>query len=1105
MTTSTVFAGPMRGAEPIPGYVLEEPIGSGGYGEVWRARLPGGLFKAVKFIYGRLDDNRASQELKSLNRIKEVHHPFLISLERIEVVNNHLIVVSELAECSLRERFDHYRTQDLPGIPRTELLEYLKDAADVLDFLYSRYSFQHLDIKPENLLIVGNHVKVADFGLLRNVEATSASMVGGLTPAYSPPEVLSGKPGCYSDQYSLAIVYQEMLIGESPFGGRSAAQLVAQHLHSAPQVHRLPPSDQAVILRALSKRPEARFPNCRSMIENLAQPNRSLIRTANKTRGEAKAATAGSAATPQDLAREPFLEENAPRTIEQLPPVSPTGPAESVRPFVIIGVGGTGCQVVQRACTRIKKRIGTLRRVPCVQFVMIDANNKSLSSALNEEPELITAETIWTPLQNPTEYRGRAEEVLSWMSRRWLYNIPRSLQTEGMRPLGRLALIDKQEMVRERLTKILSAATDREALAESGQLTGLTFESGPPRVLIVSSISGGMGSGSVLDVAQMVRSILHELGHGDQASTGILLHVMPRRPQEKDLAIANTCSCLIELGHVGAKRTPSGDAFDGMPLPLTGNIFQDAYVVHLGDDPTEINVRNALEDVAEFVCQSTLGAGARYYDAMREQEHLKHGDPLEHGTIRTLGVVRLPKPRECDTARIEEFIVQLLRYWLGESKHVAKEDVYPLSLIQRAAIVIADQFGLRVEKFQEDAQQLLHARLGCSEQAYVQRVVDQMFEAQKSVAASNPLMLQVPAEIYNILDNTLHTNDPNSQMFAFAAFDELAAKFTAQCHSKMQKLREWLDHQLDVAGVRSYGAHCVAKWFFLAIESQYSMSQKGLLDCQREIASIRGQMSSKELCLSRDLLAPRLFRYGELRLQQVVQYCVSAAIHALQGDLVEILSELRSTTDALKNMHAMYLSSIDSRTHTAVKTKVIEDYPEELGDRNFAWADPQLLSEFDAEVEKQLGAGQRLSKLLLDQDGRSRFVGILQRAAQTILNKERAPTTDPDGTDSGSGPNMNLMGRISQATPLLMECGGGARLLAIGPMASEIAIKQAIGAAFETPLNFVAEQNEEIVIAWEIERIPLAQVLKTLIGNRRDFLDAARRLHTRIDVQWSFP
>ncbi len=256
-------------AEIIPGYTIRERIGAGGYGEVWKADAPGGLVKAVKFVYGCLEGERASRELKALSRIKDVRHPFLLSLERIEVIEGQLVIVTELADASLMNRFEQCVADGAPGIPREELLVYLSDAADALDFMRQSFSLQHLDIKPENLLILSGRVKVADFGLVKDVEDTSVSLVGGLTPVYAAPEVFSGHPSLHSDQYSLAIVYQELLTGVLPFSGRNHAQLISQHQRSSPRLAPLPPDDRPIIARALSKNPDDRFPSCRDLIDRL--------------------------------------------------------------------------------------------------------------------------------------------------------------------------------------------------------------------------------------------------------------------------------------------------------------------------------------------------------------------------------------------------------------------------------------------------------------------------------------------------------------------------------------------------------------------------------------------------------------------------------------------------------------------------------------------------------------------------------------------------------------------------------------------------------------------------------------------------------------------
>lgn len=172
--TRMVAAGAMPASagglgDVVAGYHLQQRLGGGGYGEVSRTIGPGGLHKALKILHGRYDGPEADTELKSLERMRELRHPFLLNVERIEIVDGRLIIVTELAEGSLEQSFRELQRQGQKGIPRDTLLDYLRDAADALDFMHQRHGLQHLDIKPGNLLLQGGHVKVADFGLIKDL------------------------------------------------------------------------------------------------------------------------------------------------------------------------------------------------------------------------------------------------------------------------------------------------------------------------------------------------------------------------------------------------------------------------------------------------------------------------------------------------------------------------------------------------------------------------------------------------------------------------------------------------------------------------------------------------------------------------------------------------------------------------------------------------------------------------------------------------------------------------------------------------------------------------------------------------------------------------
>jgi serine/threonine protein kinase len=195
-------------------------------------------------------------------------------MERVEIVHGRLIIVTELADKNLHDLQLDHRLAGRSGIPRAELLTYLREAAEALDWMNHQFGLQHLDIKPRNLFLVSKHVKVADFGLVTSLWESNAkdgpiAFMGMTTPPYSAPEVFRGAVSPFSDQYSLAIVYQELLTGVFPFKGKNARQLAMQHDQADPDLSLLPVSDRPALARALAKDPRQRFPSCTALITAL--------------------------------------------------------------------------------------------------------------------------------------------------------------------------------------------------------------------------------------------------------------------------------------------------------------------------------------------------------------------------------------------------------------------------------------------------------------------------------------------------------------------------------------------------------------------------------------------------------------------------------------------------------------------------------------------------------------------------------------------------------------------------------------------------------------------------------------------------------------------
>lgn len=687
----------------LPGYETVEQIGSGGYGEVFRAVAPGGIEKAVKVLHGYFDDECAARELKALERVKELRHPFLLSLERFEVVDGRLVVVTELAEGSLDDVFLACRREGQTGIPRDQLLDYLRDAADALDYMQQQHGLQHLDVKPENLLIVGGHVKVADFGLVKDIaRATQKSLMGGMTPTYAAPELFDNAPGPRSDQYSLAIVYQELLTGTLPFPGQTAAQLVAQHTQAVPLTASLPEHDQAIILRALAKDPLKRYPSCQDLIRALhtaagdAAGEREAAKptgdwpassgAADDTKESSSHATQVFAAAATDSAEWPGVDSSAssqPAATQRLakPGSSPAAAPQSmplrrckpasdaavhavpkvsvtqkivdepvpefdpavacVRPTLLIGVGGQGARVLQRLGEQLSESDPQETWRQHTAMLCIDTDRDDIR-LLQQNGSL--AETCLLPLKLPQHYRNRSSGILNWLSRRWFYNIPRSLETGGFRPLGRLALIDNAEAALAQLDRSLSHVAAELDLPDRQESS---TERQPPRVVVVASTSGGTGSGIAVDLAWAIRNwgVEHESA---LQLTGIFGDAYSGGCDGRDLAQVNTLAFLREYSSVARTGNASSDGthetagrFEG-----AGSPFDHAYFVGAGRDEKRRSVEEWTEQIALYLEAYLTGAAAGPIEACRAATPPDMGQIATSDRLYTLTATPLDQQRE---------------------------------------------------------------------------------------------------------------------------------------------------------------------------------------------------------------------------------------------------------------------------------------------------------------------------------------------------------------------------------------------------------------------------------------------------------------------------
>ncbi|HET9920023.1 MAG TPA: protein kinase, partial [Ktedonobacteraceae bacterium] len=163
-----------------------------------------------------------------------------------------------------------------------DVAQLIFQAAEALQYAHD-HTVIHLDVKPSNFLLRSNQknpnrptLLLADFGIARSSTTTASSSrtIRG-TPTSMAPEQWSSKPVAASDQYALAVMAYEMLTGRPPFVG-SMEQLMFQHFTAPPAPPsklnpKLSPAIDAVLLRALAKKPEERFPSISAFAAALEQ------------------------------------------------------------------------------------------------------------------------------------------------------------------------------------------------------------------------------------------------------------------------------------------------------------------------------------------------------------------------------------------------------------------------------------------------------------------------------------------------------------------------------------------------------------------------------------------------------------------------------------------------------------------------------------------------------------------------------------------------------------------------------------------------------------------------------------------------------------------
>lgn len=208
-------------------YRLRNRISQGASSIVYQLECPSShKFFAVKIQYVRIYDRKGvTRELNTLKNVE--NHPFHIQLKEFEYLANSriLLFVMECADCDLNTYI-----KKIKPLPRSRVRLYSQHLLDGISFLHEKMNVMHCDLKPQNLLICGEQLKIGDFGLCRPTSDTLESYL--VTRWYRCPELLTCEKIFDEriDIWSIGCIIWEMTFSRPLFQGSTERDVMAKIL-----------------------------------------------------------------------------------------------------------------------------------------------------------------------------------------------------------------------------------------------------------------------------------------------------------------------------------------------------------------------------------------------------------------------------------------------------------------------------------------------------------------------------------------------------------------------------------------------------------------------------------------------------------------------------------------------------------------------------------------------------------------------------------------------------------------------------------------------------------------------------------------------------------
>jgi hypothetical protein len=587
------------------------------------------------------------------------------------------------------------------------------------------------------------------------------------------------------------------------------------------------------------------------------------------------------------------------------------------------------------------------------------------------------------------------------------------------------------------------------------------------------------------------------------------------------LALASAFAFLREWRHYQRRGYP-GDRSCGLPALDGVPPFRAAYLVHLGNDLNEEGFSAAADGLADYLYLDSFTTAGDFFGRCRNvpEQDATASEP----TLRSFGVCPLGSSGRDHVASLVDALCRgVLDRWRGQAEQTRsirlvgavappKTEEPAESPLDPGAVERAGGLRIDLDEWLRRTQQIVEAILRAEPEPFFSSLTNELLPPENdgqppgdltAVAANGLTAINAILGHREAEDEYHETPEDN-------VADTLEERIELLASRQAQAVQRCIWEKLDAPRRMVRSAQQTLKEYEEMLRSidQKARSARQELEpalqgLQQQIRAFRpieprrsGSRNNNQPA-PQEVLRQMLLDYAVRRLTGV---CLQAACKLAQSvcrRLTRTGDELKDLSRGLDKIAAVFSQHHEDSADDSAAAALRSRTPELVSvlDEQFRLSFFPAGEGFRAALRKEFQFIERLPDALSETARRI--------AAEAVRSVELPNVLFPEGEDALKA-HERLAGIVQAAQPRLFQCGGAARLLLVLPESgSAPRLQNLFASRFAQPPTVAIDAQCDAALCCEMEQVPVPSLAAMLIEHRRDFAEAAARLHTRSDVNWS--